>query len=216
MYKLTCRRGFLKSSLYFATSLFCAKPALAKVFDGRPRAPEGKLSLHNLNSDERLTVTYRNELGVYDSEALKALNWALRCHASNETTNMDLRVIEYLHRLDQRAGRRPRDPDHLRVPLPDLQPPTADLLPGRRQAQPAHEGEGDRFRHRRHRARHHQAHGQELRHGRRRVLPEARFRPHRLRSFPDLVAGNDDHAARCPPLSCSRRSRGRPSCPPPC
>lgn len=104
MYKLTCRRGFLKSSLYFATSLFCAKPALAKVFDGRPRAPEGKLSLHNLNSDERLTVTYRNELGVYDSEALKALNWALRCHTSNETTNMDLRVIEYLHRLDQALG----------------------------------------------------------------------------------------------------------------
>lgn len=104
MFRLTCRRGFLKSSLYFASSLFCARPALARVFDGRPKAPEGKLSLHNLHSDERVTVTFRNELGVYDSEALKALNWALRCPISNETTEMDLRVIEYLHRLDLALG----------------------------------------------------------------------------------------------------------------
>lgn len=98
------RRAFLKSSLYFATTLLCSKTALAKLWDGKPKPPEGRLSLHNLQNNERLTVTYRNELGVYDSEALKALNWALRCHKTNETTQMDVRVIEYLHRLDQALG----------------------------------------------------------------------------------------------------------------
>lgn len=105
MYKLTCRRGFFKTSLLFASTMFHARTALARVFDDRPsRAPEGRLSLHNLKTDERVTVTYRNELGVYDAEALKALNWALRCPTSNETAQMDLRVIEYLHRLDVALG----------------------------------------------------------------------------------------------------------------
>jgi uncharacterized protein YcbK (DUF882 family) len=99
----TCRRAFLKSSLYFAATLLWSKSALAKIRDSAP-LPVGKLSLHTLNTNERLTVTYRNEMGEYDPEALKALNWALRCHASNETTEMDLKVIEYLNRLDHALG----------------------------------------------------------------------------------------------------------------
>jgi uncharacterized protein YcbK (DUF882 family) len=89
--------------MYFAVTLLCAKSALAKIWDGAS-PQEGKLSLHNLNTRERLTVTYRNEMGEYDPEALNALNWALRCHQSNETTTMDLRVIEYLNRLDHALG----------------------------------------------------------------------------------------------------------------
>jgi uncharacterized protein YcbK (DUF882 family) len=100
---LTCRRAFLKSSLYFAASLICAKSAFAKLWDGAT-PPVGKLSLHNLNTRERLTVSYRNAQGEYDPQALKALNWALRCHTTNETTVMDLRVIEYLNRLDHALG----------------------------------------------------------------------------------------------------------------
>src|ERR1700681_3764734 len=100
---MTCRRVFLKSSLYFAVTLLGAKSAFAKLLDGASR-PEGKLSLHNINTRERLTVTYRNDLGEYDPEALQALNWALRCHITNETTTMDLRVIEYLNRLDHALG----------------------------------------------------------------------------------------------------------------
>ena len=95
----TCRRAFLKSSLFFAATILSSKSALAKLWVEHGRMPEGRLSLHNINNNERLTVTYRNELGVYDSEALQALNWALRCHTTNETTSMDLRVIEHLHRL---------------------------------------------------------------------------------------------------------------------
>ena len=99
----TCRRAFLKSSLYFAATLLCAKSALAKVWDGAS-LPEGKLSLHNVNTNERLSVTYRDLRGEYDPEALKALNWALRCHTTNETTEMDLKVIEYLNRLNHALG----------------------------------------------------------------------------------------------------------------
>jgi len=100
---MTCRRVFLKSSLYLAVTLLGAKSALAKIWDGAG-LPAGQLSLHNINNNERLTVTYRNELGEYDSEALKALNWVFRCHKTNETTTMDLRVIEYLNRLDNSLG----------------------------------------------------------------------------------------------------------------
>jgi len=100
----TCRRAFLKSSLFFAATILSSKSALAKLWVEHGRMPEGRLSLHNINNNERLTVTYRNELGVYDSGALQALNWALRCHSTNETTSMDLRVIEHLHRLDLALG----------------------------------------------------------------------------------------------------------------
>ena len=100
---MTCRRAFLKSTLCLAVTLFGAKSALAKLWDGST-SPEGKLSLHNVNTREHLTVTYRNRLGEYDPEAIKSLNWALRCHVTNEMTAMDLRVIEYLNRLDNALG----------------------------------------------------------------------------------------------------------------
>lgn len=99
---------FLKSSAFFATAMLSAKTAFASLLDElavpEGGAPEGKLSLYNLNLGERLTVTYRNAWGEYCDEALQALNWVFRCHATNETTNMDLRVIEYLNRLDNSLG----------------------------------------------------------------------------------------------------------------
>jgi len=100
---MTCRRAFLKSSLYLAATLIGAKSAFAKLWDGSG-APEGKLSLYNVNTRERLAITYRNQLGEYNEEALKELNWALRCHVTNEAATMDLRVIEYLNRLDNSLG----------------------------------------------------------------------------------------------------------------
>ena len=100
---MTGRRVFLKSSLVLAVSLLGAKTVFAKLWDGAgPR--EGKLSLHNINNNERLTVSYRNELGEYNPEALTALDWIFRCQITNETTAMDLRVLEYLNRLDNSLG----------------------------------------------------------------------------------------------------------------
>jgi uncharacterized protein YcbK (DUF882 family) len=94
---------FLKSSAFFAATILGAKSAFAKIIepDG---LPEGKLSLYNTNNNERLTVTYRNSLGEYCHDAIEALNWIFRCHITNETTNMDVRVLEYLNRLDNGLG----------------------------------------------------------------------------------------------------------------
>lgn len=94
---------FLKSSAFFALTVLSAKSAFARFMDGGG-APEGKLSLYNVNCNERVTVTYRNSLGEYCDEALQALNWIFRCHHTDETTKMDLRVVEYLNRLDTSLG----------------------------------------------------------------------------------------------------------------
>jgi uncharacterized protein YcbK (DUF882 family) len=97
---------FLKSSAFFAATVLGAKSALANFVEGGGEGglPEGKLSLFNTNNNERLTVTYRNSLGEYCQDALHALNWILRCHITNETTTMDVRVLEYLNRLDNSFG----------------------------------------------------------------------------------------------------------------
>ena len=94
---------FLKSSAFFAATLLGAKSAVARMVEVGG-LPEGKLSLYNVNNRERLTVTYRNTLGEYCQDALQALNWLLRCHITNETTKMDLRVLESLNRLDDSLG----------------------------------------------------------------------------------------------------------------
>ncbi len=97
------RRSFLKFSLVGALMLFGVKPAVAKqIPDGG--LPEGRLSLYNTHTAERITVEYRTQSGEYDPEALKALNWLLRCHYTNETADMDAQVIEYLNIMDKQFG----------------------------------------------------------------------------------------------------------------
>lgn len=66
--------------------------------------PEGKLSLINIHTDEKLSVTYRNASGQYDTEALKALNWILRCHYSGQAMEMDTNAIEFVNLTDKRLG----------------------------------------------------------------------------------------------------------------
>lgn len=97
------RRTFLKKSTILAALFFCGQPAWGESGHS-PSLPEGRLSLHNTHNNERLTLTYRDALGRYDQEALKALNWILRCHFTNEVAEMDLRVIEYLNRVDKNLG----------------------------------------------------------------------------------------------------------------
>ena len=79
---------FLKSSAFFAATLLGAKSAFCRIADSAG-LPEGKLSLFNTNTRERLTVTYRDSLGEYCDEALQALNWLFRCHNTDEATAMD-------------------------------------------------------------------------------------------------------------------------------
>ncbi|WP_298267526.1 DUF882 domain-containing protein [Geobacter sp.] len=83
--------------------LFAGKPAFPKGLANAP-LPEGRLSFYNIHNGERLTVTYRPPEGDYDPEAISAINWILRCHYTNESTEMDVRTIEYLNMVDKKLG----------------------------------------------------------------------------------------------------------------
>jgi len=96
------RRLFLKASLACTLLLAEIDPAWAKL-PATENFPEGKISLYNTHSKERLTVNYRDAEGNYNPEALTSLNWVLRCH-SGEVTKMDIRVIEYLNLVDKELG----------------------------------------------------------------------------------------------------------------
>ncbi len=97
------RRLFLKASLAGAMLLAGKRPA----FPSNPidlRLPEGKLSLFNTHSKERLTVNYRDSEGNFNLDALHSLNWILRCHYTGAIADMDIRVIEYLNEVDKNLG----------------------------------------------------------------------------------------------------------------
>lgn len=99
---LWTRRSLLKASVagLVLVSGRLARPAAARA----DTLPEGRLSLYNLHTDERLAVTYRTDAGDYDGRAIESLNHILRCHYSNRIAQMDLRVIEFLNAVDKRLG----------------------------------------------------------------------------------------------------------------
>jgi uncharacterized protein YcbK (DUF882 family) len=101
--KFWSRRTFFKASLAGVMALVAERPVFAKTLANQDM-PEGRLSLYNTHNHERLTVAYRNEAGDYDSEALKSINWILRCHYTNQETAMDIRVLEFLNKVDKRLG----------------------------------------------------------------------------------------------------------------
>lgn len=83
--------------------MLLSKPVFPK--DLAPRTlPLGTLSLYNIHTDERLEVTYRKASGEYDQEALRALNWVLRCHHTGQVADMDVYVIEFLNMVDKQLG----------------------------------------------------------------------------------------------------------------
>ena len=97
------RRLFLKASLACALLLAEIDPVWAKV-PNMVDLPEGKISLYNTHSKERLTVDYRDPAGNYNPDALKSLNWILRCHFTGEVADMDIKVIEHLNLVDKKLG----------------------------------------------------------------------------------------------------------------
>jgi len=77
-----------------------AFPRLAAAATG----PEGRLSLFNTHTGERLSVDYRDGRGEYNPEAVSALNRILRCHYTQQVAEMDLRVIDFLNDVDRSLG----------------------------------------------------------------------------------------------------------------
>lgn len=96
------RRTFLQTS---AVALVLG--VLQTVMPSRAAAqalPEGRLTLLNVWTDERLTVTYRNDDGEYDLEALDDVNHILRCHATGEVAAIDVRVLEHVNLVQKKLG----------------------------------------------------------------------------------------------------------------
>src|SRR5574337_630720 len=96
------RRSFLKASLVSALTLV-GSPAWAQE-TAAVSASEGRLTLYNTHTHERLDVAYRTPSGEYDVEALGAIDQLLRCHYTNKATKMDVGVIEFVSALDKRLG----------------------------------------------------------------------------------------------------------------
>ncbi|PWB80971.1 MAG: hypothetical protein C3F08_03080 [Candidatus Methylomirabilota bacterium] len=101
-YHYWTRRSFLKASLVSAFALF-GGPAWAQELTAAS-GPEGRVTLYNTHTHERLDVTYRTASGEYDVEALSAIDQLLRCHYTNKATKMDVGVIEFVNALDKRLG----------------------------------------------------------------------------------------------------------------
>lgn len=66
--------------------------------------PEGRLAFLNVWTDERLDVTYRNDAGQYDLEALDEVNHLLRCHYTGEVGAIDVRVLEHINLVQKKLG----------------------------------------------------------------------------------------------------------------
>ena len=96
------RRYFLKSSLagmaLLGSQLFL--PHLGRASS----LPEGRIRLLNTHTGERLSVQYRSSSGRYDREALKDINNLLRCNYTKNVHRIDIRLLEFLNRIEKTVG----------------------------------------------------------------------------------------------------------------
>lgn len=101
------RRAFLRAALVGAVLLagrwVCPSETFGREVSVRD-LPEGRLTFVNLWTDERLDVTYRDEDGHYDLEALDEVNHILRCHHTGEVATIDVRVIEHVNLVQKSLG----------------------------------------------------------------------------------------------------------------
>lgn len=98
---LWTRRSFLRAATACAgalgTGLLPGGPARAAP----SRSP---LALYNIHTGDRVRVEYRRSDGQCDADALAALNGVLRCHATGQVAEMDVRVIDFVSRVNQALG----------------------------------------------------------------------------------------------------------------
>jgi uncharacterized protein YcbK (DUF882 family) len=96
------RRTFLRAALIGA-AVVGGRMILPPAVFARD-LPEGRLTFINVWTDERLEVTYRDEAGQYDWNALDEVNHILRCHVTGEIAAMDVRMIEHVNLVQKRLG----------------------------------------------------------------------------------------------------------------
>lgn len=97
------RRWFLGAS--GAVAVLATKRLEAASLPGRLRL--NRLSLHNLNTQERLDVEFRQGRD-YDRRALRALNYLLRDWRQGEVLAIDPRLFDMMAELAARVGQPPR------------------------------------------------------------------------------------------------------------
>ncbi len=88
------RRAFLKTSVLTATAL--VTPAIVHAATPYKRT----LRMHNLNSGERLTITYWAD-GEYQRATFSAINWFMRDLRSHQTIQMSTDLLDLMWNIDQ-------------------------------------------------------------------------------------------------------------------
>lgn len=96
------RRTFIKATLVGILA-FMIDGTIPDDVSAR-KIPEGRLSLYNTHTGERLKVSYRDASGRYNREALRELDYILRCHYTQKVRPMDIRTIEFLNAVDKALG----------------------------------------------------------------------------------------------------------------
>lgn len=91
------RRAFLAGTAALAALAAPLGRAVASVPQTRA------LRLVNVHTDESLDVTYYDE-GAYDYEALEQINRLLRCHRTDEVKPIDIRLLDLLCDIRDRAA----------------------------------------------------------------------------------------------------------------
>ena len=96
------RRTLLRTAM--AGLMVGAVHALSSARARASQLPEGQLTFLNVWTDERLTVTYRDEAGEYDLDALDDVNQIFRCHATGEVSVIDVRLLEHVNLVQKKLG----------------------------------------------------------------------------------------------------------------
>ncbi|MBY0578461.1 MAG: DUF882 domain-containing protein [Burkholderiales bacterium] len=89
------RRRFLKLGVAGLLSMAAGRTLAAM--------PDRTLSLYNIHTGEQLNTTYWAD-GVYVAASLDEINHVLRDYRTNETMNMDSRLLDLLHAVRSMLG----------------------------------------------------------------------------------------------------------------
>jgi uncharacterized protein YcbK (DUF882 family) len=65
---------------------------------------DGKISLLDVHTGERISVVYRDDKGRYSDSALEAIDYTLRCHGSGKEIPISLKLIELVDHVQDHFG----------------------------------------------------------------------------------------------------------------
>lgn len=68
------------------------------------RDNERVLDMHNIHTGENLDIRYYSS-GLYDPDALKDINYLLRCHYTDDVREIDTGVLDLLYKIKESVGR---------------------------------------------------------------------------------------------------------------